>query len=130
MELTLERVLGQSTFEARQISTDNRLKICVERRRRCPLEFPDFRQHLMRRRHVLIWPHAPRGDEGALLVFGVRIGIDKEDGERLRAAPPQRLSSFANRVLIDFCMNRPVGERPLAELKSQIAIRDRNEITP
>ena len=76
---------ASACFELGDVGGDDRLQIGVDRRRRGALELADLGQHLVRGGHVVVRPHLAHRGERALLVLGIRIGVDEDDRDGLRA---------------------------------------------
>ena len=94
-------------------------RYAFERRRGGPLELADFGQDLGRGRDVGVGPDGPRGGRRGTLVGRVGVGVDEDDGDRLRAPRRQRPRSHA-RTSAGSTASRIV---PSASVRSSTSIR-------
>ena len=84
----------------------------------------------MRRADIVVRPDLAHGGERAALVLGVRIGVDEDDGDGLRARVDKLTRRGAHFAFIHRGADRAVGERALADLQPHVAVGDRDEVAP
>ena len=84
----------------------------------------------MRGGDVIVRPDLANDAERAALVLGIRVGVDEDDRDRLRALRDELLRGRAHFVVIDGGADRAVRQRALAHFEPHVAVGDRREIAP
>ena len=129
-DVPVQPVPTQPPLETLEIFPYDGLQVGVQRRRRGPLKFPDFRQDLICSSHVWIGPYCPHCLHGPTFVVIIGVGIDEENTDRLGSLVKQLLCGPGDLARLDRSQHGSVRKHPFVDFQTEIPGNQGNECPP